>query len=359
MLLLLLFGYLFITIFVANQDERKRDPIDPIGSEAGRSTRLLLYAGVVLVFLLGAYILLLGFSGDDLEGLAAEQGPDVVVPEVTPDAAMLMFSIAAGLGLAAFVVINRLDIRRRLHLWIGKSGRFDPDSPVHMTAAVLALMMLAAQMVFFMLQGGVSGMAEDIETRGVSIIEILFQAGLQVVIAFLGVGWAVRRTWPQVRRRLGLWWPTPDDLMQGVWLGVKLVGILLLYGILMGILIAVGVVSEGDLAQQNEATDSLAKAFATLPLALMLSLSAAVGEEILFRGALQPVFGNLSTSVFFALMHTQNLASVGVVLIFIVSYLLGRLRERRGTVAAMAGHFTYNFIQLGFLILGTYAESAV
>jgi uncharacterized protein len=128
--------------------------------------------------------------------------------------------------------------------------------------------------------------------------------------------------------------------------------------LLFGVAIAFNIITSFFLPReqieaQSRAAESLAQAFATLPLAFILSSSAAIGEEIFYRGALQPVFGNLVTSVFFAVMHTQVLLTPGVVLIFIVSYVLGVLRARQSTTAAIIAHFVYNFVQLLLLILAS------
>ena len=43
----------------------------------------------------------------------------------------------------------------------------------------------------------------------------------------------------------------------------------------------------------------------SIPGILTLGLAAGIGEETLFRGALQPRFGLLITSLLFALLHSQ------------------------------------------------------
>ena len=163
---------------------------------------------------------------------------------------------------------------------------------------------------------------------------------------------------PQALERLGVVFPSRDDVTQGIVTGLKLIALIFVYAYIMGILINEGVVSESTLEQQNEAANSMVEAFSTLPLAVVLALSAAVGEEILFRGALQPVFGNILTSSFFVLLHTQNLFNPGIVMLFVVSYLLGVLREQRNTTAAMIGHFVYDFLVIAISIMAASAEAA-
>jgi hypothetical protein len=223
-------------------------------------------------------------------------------------------------------------------------GSYNPDSIVHTTAIVLCLLMLTIQIITFVAIGGVSGMAENIETDGIASVEVILQAIIQVFIVFLGVGWTTRRSMPQMLERLGLRLPNEDDWRWGIGAGMMLIVLIFVFGIIIAILIELGLAP--DQTASNEAADSLVRAFSTIPLAIILSVSAAIGEEILFRGALQPIFGNLAVSILFALMHTQNLLSPGILIIFAVSYVLGIVRQRQSTSAAIIGHFVYNFTQL-------------
>jgi len=102
----------------------------------------------------------------------------------------------------------------------------------------------------------------------------------------------------------------------------------------------------GDL--NNEAANNQAQALAEIPiLPLFFAMSlVAIAEEIFFRGALQPIFGNLITTFVFALVHTQSLLSPLIIVLFGLSYMLGVLRDRYSTTAAIIAHFCYNMIQL-------------
>ncbi len=97
--------------------------------------------------------------------------------------------------------------------------------------------------------------------------------------------------------------------------------------------------------------DELLKAFNTLPLALLLSGLAGVSEEILFRGALQPIFGIWLAALFFALSHLQYALTPATLIIFVVGLGLGWLRQRRNTTTAIIAHFVYDFVQLAISIL--------
>ena len=86
----------------------------------------------------------------------------------------------------------------------------------------------------------------------------------------------------------------------------------------------------------------------SLPGVLTLGLAAALGEESVFRGALQPCFGLILTSILFALMHSNYGITLSTVLVFGVGIVLGVLRLRYNTTTSMLTHAIYN-ITLGLI----------
>ena len=74
--------------------------------------------------------------------------------------------------------------------------------------------------------------------------------------------------------------------------------------------------------------------------------SAAVGEEIAFRGALQPVIGFWPTAMVFALTHTQYTLTPAWIIILGVAIVFGWIRQRYNTSVAILTHFWYNLFQL-------------
>ena len=76
--------------------------------------------------------------------------------------------------------------------------------------------------------------------------------------------------------------------------------------------------------------------------AMTLGLSAGIGEELLLRGAIQPRFGLVLTSFFFALLHTQYGLTFVLGGLFAIGMLLGILRNRYGTMAPIIAHAVFN-----------------
>jgi membrane protease YdiL (CAAX protease family) len=81
--------------------------------------------------------------------------------------------------------------------------------------------------------------------------------------------------------------------------------------------------------------------------AVVLGARAGIGEEAIFRGALQPRYGIVIPSLLFSMLHGPqygfNLALLGL---FGVSVILGLLRKHLNTTAAMITHALFNAVQV-------------
>ncbi len=227
----------------------------------------------------------------------------------------------------------------------GRSWRgFDPNSEVHALAAALVWLALGGQFVEFMLGGGLAGVAEEFE-GGLSVVDLLLNMLPMLVLPFVGVGLGTRRTWRQALQRLGLgrlgW--------GGVRAALGVTFLLLMWMVAVGIAWQV-LMPQSLYEKQTQATDALAEGVTTLGVAFTLSATAAIGEEITFRGALQPIFGFWATALCFTLFHAQYAFTPAWLLIFGVAVALGWVRERYNTTVAILTHFLYNFIQLLFVL---------
>ena len=217
---------------------------------------------------------------------------------------------------------------------------FNPDSEVHALAAVMIVLALGGQFVDFVIGGGLAGVAEEFE-GGISLGDLLVNSLPMVVWPFIGVGLGTRRTWRQALQRLGLGPLSWRDVGAALSVSFGLLIWLVVVGVLWQVL------SPPDLyEEQTQATDALASGITTLGMAFALSATAAIGEEIAFRGALQPVFGFWATALCFTLFHAQYTLTPAWLLIFGVAVALGWVRQRYNTTTSILTHFLYNFVQL-------------
>jgi membrane protease YdiL (CAAX protease family) len=311
-------------VFIANQEDlyHVQDGV----------LRWMLYGIAGLTFLFGLTVLQAAFGG---------------VPEaqdVDSASAVVSFIFATLAAFLIFQLVNSEKLRLTVRKLAGE-GAYRPESRVHLTAAALALMLLAVSIGNFVLSGGLEGLARSY-AQGISAEELIFEQALWVLFALLGVGALIRRDWSAALARLGLRPPTAPDFAVGVGAGIGLYAVIIALGAVWALL-----VTPEQLEAQTAASSQLAQAFSTIPMALILSLAVAVGEEIFFRGALQPIFGIGLTSVFFTLLHTQYTLTPATIGIFAVSLGMGWLRLRYSTTAAITAHFVYNFVQLALAIL--------
>jgi membrane protease YdiL (CAAX protease family) len=87
----------------------------------------------------------------------------------------------------------------------------------------------------------------------------------------------------------------------------------------------------------------------TVPMALYLAVVTSVGEELLFRGAIQPFAGLVLTSVLFGLLHMgqDGLVSAWSVWAFIAGLLLGWMYEETHSLwPPIIAHFGVNAISI-------------
>jgi len=208
----------------------------------------------------------------------------------------------------------------------------DPHSPLH----TLALMLSGyfAGSVILQVSGGLGTLADN--ATPVNVWGFMAQELGFVLIAFLGVGAMMRRDWTAVFERLGLGPITPRQV------GEALGWILLLY-LLQTLGGAIWEAIDPDqVSVVDELSSVLYQNFGFWQW-LALAIGAGVGEEILFRGALQPTLGIWFTSVLFAIVHVQyGFLTPATLVLFLLSVILGFIRKRHNTTVAILVHFGYD-----------------
>jgi hypothetical protein len=150
--------------------------------------------------------------------------------------------------------------------------------------------------------------------------------------------------------RLGLERPPLRHWIMGVGWIVVLVVLQALAGALWAVL------NPDQSAVLEDVSLALLQDIDTLGEWLLLALAAGLGEELLFRGALQPAFGLGFTAVIFGLVHVQyGLTPITLFVVFL-AVILGLIRRLHSTTIAIFVHAGYNFA-LGLLaLLATYVE---
>lgn len=252
-----------------------------------------------------------------------------------------------GLSLALMAAWGMLVTLMPVRRLMARLMKLDPSSPVH-TLALVMVGYLVGQSGLTWSQGGLEGLTATAEPTTISILvisELLF-----AFVALLGTGLLIRRHGRELMQRLGLVKPQPRHLL----VGLALIGVLVIF---QGIVGAAWAWFNPEQAEILEDLNTILLAdMDTLWEWLALALAAGIGEELLFRGALQPVMGLGFTAAVFALVHVQYGFSPILIFVALLAVILGLVRRYYNTTTAIFIHVGYDFA-LGLLaLLATYLE---
>ncbi len=297
---------------------------------------LLLLVANIPVLLLGLFLIVI--PAETFDRVAAEVGLN------------LSDGAAFGLVLAAMALWGMVVCLAPVRRLLARVSRLKPESAVH-TLALVLVGYLVGQGALALSQGGLEGLVEAAEPT--SIFLFVGQELLFALLALLGVGFLIRRRGQPLAQRLGLEKPPMLHWLVGLgWIGVLVV-----------VQFFVGLLWAALNPEQSEMLESintvLLSDFDTVWEWLLLAIAAGVGEELLFRGALQPVFGLVTTSIIFGLIHVQYGLSPLTLFVAVLALILGVIRRNYSTTIAIMVHVGYNFV-LGLLaLLASYLEQFV
>lgn len=217
---------------------------------------------------------------------------------------------------------------------------FDSRRPIHRLAFLLLI--FGFSLLFW--TASAEGLQQDLlnaySSAESALDDTSMMAAAYVLLALWGVGWLVRRDWASACKRLGLRFPTTVDVLIGCALGCALY-----LGVSLMTMVWQSMAPASDFQWQTAAARQLfASMSSSLLLGALVALLAAIGEETLFRGALQPVFGVPITSLFFTAIHLQYVATPAMAIVFVVSLAFGLARAWLSTTAAIIAHVIYNLI---------------
>jgi membrane protease YdiL (CAAX protease family) len=236
--------------------------------------------------------------------------------------------------------------------WVARYLPLDPDSPVHVLALVLTILVAGSQL---WLQLSTDVVAEQAAT-GVPVgrLDLVAQELPLLLAALVGVGLWLRRPPAASAARMGWlvprWWH--------VLLGVGAAGVL--YALGNGFDVLSHVVTP-DLARKLDASNQRLLGHLADPVGIAtIAVTAGICEEALFRGALQPRLGIIWTSLVFASVHTQYGLSFDTLAVLVLGFGLGLLRHYLNTTTSTITHVVYNTLAgTGLGPLGLYAFAAV
>jgi len=225
----------------------------------------------------------------------------------------------------------------------------DPSSPVQAVAlsySALVLINLLATLGI-----GLDNLAETLEQQSLagmnfnSIPLLWAQDITMLALGLVGVGWLSRRSLRSALDRLAIVRPTLAQVGIGLAAGLLMAPLVIALEHLLSLL---GITTNADVERLSE--QIIGPLATSIPGILTLGLAAALGEETVFRGALQPRFGLIFTTLLFALLHSTYGISLATLIVFGVGLVLGLLRMRYNTTTSMVAHAVYN-MTLGLITM--------
>jgi len=254
------------------------------------------------------------------------------LPNLLPEFNLLAIACVLLLtGLMAFLPLIPI-VRRGLSHIIS----IDPASTVHTTALAFTIYLAGSSLVNLWIIPLFKTLPPD--AINISVGELWLQALTFVAAAVFGVGLFTRRQVRGVLERLKLEGVNSRQL--GIF-ATTTVGLLVFSWSISGVW---NRVDPAGYKEVGNISEILFGKLATVSGAFTLGLSAGIGEELLFRGALQPRLGLMTTSLLFMIAHTQYTISPALVEIFVVGLVLGVVRNRANTTTAILIHAAYNIL---------------
>ena len=137
--------------------------------------------------------------------------------------------------------------------------------------------------------------------------------------------------------------------------GIESLWLQVLIGISFGIVTAMAGWQIVELPQMTKIKRFFVELISPIKLSksqiVFISICAGVGEELLFRGAIQPVLGIWITSILFVLLHgylnpfNLQLTFYGIYMVFVIG-VMGLMTEHLGILTAMIAHTLIDVILL-------------
>lgn len=294
-------------------------------ANAGLSSR---GAAILTYFLLGVFNLFVFLSG--LAFLNPQASFAFHTDLVLPNERVITM---VGVCLMLTGVVSMMFLLRPVRSGIGRVLPISPSSPLDATALVFSVDLLGFSILQLIL---LPFFWESFNEALVTPAGLLKQGLAFLLVGFLSVGFLVRRDWKSTLGRLGLALPQRAHL---AWVAVA-VAVALLLNIVIQVFWE-WVQPERYLEMQAR-LEQLFGEFGTTGGLLAVGLAAGVGEEVLFRGSLQPRLGLWPTTFLFTVIHSYYGLSPGLLWIFALGLGLGILRQRSNTTSCILFHALYN-----------------
>ncbi len=278
-------------------------------------------------------------------------------PEFVEGSLLRLSLIVIGMGLS--ILLGLLGFIPAVRQGLGRILPLGPHNFVHTIALVAVVMLTAIAFVPLLILGeppfliaATNMAAEGVDFSGGRDNAALLRAEVYRLLwlipaVIFAVGYGSQRNFSQALSRLGL---------------VRLTGWQVLFGLVaaFGLVIAVFGLEMG-IAQLWESlnwsrTDGEAFGliidFALSPIgAVVLGVTAGLGEELAVRGVLQPRLGILLSNLLFTALHALQYNWDGLLIVFTIGLVFGVMRKYTHTTLCALIHGTYDFLIIMAVVL--------
>ncbi len=317
-----------VILLLANLAERNGEPF-----------RILTY---LLLTLINLALMFLGAVSFLIEPMLASLSENpLATMRIQPQWTQLGFWLVTTglLGFVPFIPHVRRALARVLPI--------APNSMVNLAAIVFAIYLLGMTPAQLALLGNLENLSQFEDMLGAS--ELWQQGAAFIIMGLVGVGLWIRRPADAVADRLGLAWPTLRQwaAVVGIAAGFVLLDTILAFAWLQ--------LDPAGYERIAGVTEAMFGGLMSPLGALTIGLAAGLGEEIIFRGALQPRFGLWVTTFLFAISHVQYGLSLAFLQVFLLGLVLGWVRIRGNLTMSIAIHTLYNTTLVVLALLGASA----
>ena len=234
-----------------------------------------------------------------------------------------------GLGLS-------LPILKPFRALMSRVTNIDPDSAIDWSGLSIVLALLG-----FLIPTSFVNSTPDVLTQNTAtaLTSGLLQNLLAyVLIAYVAVGYRQYRTGNEATARLGIQVPTTLQVTAGF------AGVLAAF---VAAFIGGGLtqwLQPDKITSIEDSVQSILAGVTNPFVAIVLAVRTGFGEEIFFRGALQPRMGIVLTAILFAFLHAQYGFTWILLGMFLIGLIFGWLAKRYGTMSAVIAHVMYNLL---------------
>lgn len=306
--------------------------------------RWLLYG---LMALMGCGSLLIGGGLFALFGLVftmAEARPEKfqqvqeAMKSLDPSHLLYMTGAMALWGL--YCLLALLPITRPLT--IGLLTRYQKSYP-HLIGSVLFVAAALTHLLFVTVLYDREGFLEKLAGQPL-LPGVLMMFSSFWVLSFCGVGTFIKRSFLEAKERLGLKAINLKELGIAVGLAFALLGLIMVFDQFV-LEPFFPEIFKGNLDFER-AMHVKGSYWEVLITCALIASCAGIGEELFFRGLIQPAFGIWPGAILFMLIHVHYGPSVLLLQILLLGLAFGVIRNRWNTTVAMACHAAFDMIAL-------------